>query len=188
MGGLKYKDIKGKGHEVLDMTSLTEAEFESLVAKFERKYQEYMQEWCLDGKKRTQRSYSTYANCPLPSGEERLLFILTYLKNNPLQQLHGRLFGLPQCKANQWIRVLLQVLHQTLQALELTPARSLKALAQRLGCSTEQRLPTSEGEIAPSPLFAMMAPKEKSRVPQVRLNKKVLIAARQKRIPSKTSY
>ena len=59
--------------------------------------------------------------------------ILTYLKTYPLQVVQGRLFGIDQSKANQWIHVLLVVLQATLHTLGDAPSRSLQALAQRLG-------------------------------------------------------
>ena len=55
--GLRYQELKGKGYEVLDLTSLTEEEFESLGIEFEKQYQEYVREWCLDGKPRKNRRY-----------------------------------------------------------------------------------------------------------------------------------
>jgi len=63
------------------------------------------------------------------------LFILVYLKTYALQVVHGRLFGMVQGKANQWIHVLLPALLAALRALGDAPARSLTALAQRLGVS-----------------------------------------------------
>ncbi|MGF1528526.1 MAG: transposase family protein, partial [Candidatus Competibacterales bacterium] len=51
-----------------------------------------------------------YKNCPLPLPEDRLLFVLVYLKQNPLQVLLAWLFGLTQPKAHQWLHVLLPVL------------------------------------------------------------------------------
>jgi hypothetical protein len=63
------------------------------------------------------------------------LFILAYLKTSALQVVHGRLFGMVQGKANQWIHVLLPALLAALRALGDAPARSLAALAQRLGVS-----------------------------------------------------
>ena len=45
----------------------------------------------------------TYQNCLLPTPEDRLLFILTYLKTYSLQVVQGRLFGMDQSKANQWL-------------------------------------------------------------------------------------
>ena len=56
---------------------------------------------------RTARQFSVYKNCPLPTPEDRLFFILTYLKTYSLQVVQGRLFGMGQSKANQWIHVLL---------------------------------------------------------------------------------
>ena len=76
-----------------------------------------------------------YQNCPLPTPEDRLFFILTYLKTYALQVVQGRLFGMGQSKANQWIHVLLPVLLAALRTLGDAPARSLTALAQRLGVS-----------------------------------------------------
>ena len=92
-----------------------------------------MAQWRFDGQPRTARRYTTYKSCPLPTPEDRLLFILTYLKTYPLQVVQGRLFGMDQSKANQWIHVLLVVLQATLHALGDAPSRSLQALAQRLG-------------------------------------------------------
>jgi hypothetical protein len=48
------------------MTSLTVEEFDQLVPAFEGAFQQRMQEWCLEGKKRSGGAYRTYANCPLP--------------------------------------------------------------------------------------------------------------------------
>src|SRR2546430_3132940 len=73
------------------------------------------------------------ARCEPP--EDRLLFMLTYVKTYALQVVQGRLFGMVQGKANQWIHVLLPALLAALRTLGDAPARSLTALAQRLGVS-----------------------------------------------------
>src|SRR5690349_23387126 len=91
--------------------------------------------WRLDGKPRSARRFRVYTNCPLPTSEDRLLFILAYVKTYSLQVVQGRLFGMGQSKANQWIHVLLPVLLAALRALGDAPTRSLTALAQRLGVS-----------------------------------------------------
>jgi hypothetical protein len=80
--------------EFLDLTSLTPDEFQLLVSPFETAFQARMVAWRLDGKPRTIRYFSTYKNCPLPTPEDRLLFILTYLKTYAFQMMHGRLFGM----------------------------------------------------------------------------------------------
>ena len=106
MAGLRFSIIQTKPTELLDLTSLTLDELQILVAPFEAAFQDYMREWRLDGKPRTARRYTTYTNCPLPLAEDRLLFILVYLKTYALQVVHGRLFGMNQSKAHQWIHVL----------------------------------------------------------------------------------
>src|SRR5205085_8112313 len=179
MSGLRYAEVSQKGLKFLDLTSLTVEEFGQLVPSFEEAFQERMKEWRLDGKRRSGRGYTTYANCPLPTPEDRLLFILVYLKTNLLQVVQGELFGLPQNKANQWIHTLLPVLQTTLRRLGDAPARSMEQLAQRLDQSIVPREP--EGQDSP-PLFAMMAPNGASSVLQRRLNRKAILAARKNAI------
>jgi Helix-turn-helix of DDE superfamily endonuclease len=126
-------DVQARPTEFLDVTSLTLDEFQLLVPPFEAAFQAHMAAWRLDGKPRTARQFAVYKNCPLPTPEDRLFFILTYLKTYSLQVIQGRLFGMRQSKANQWIHVLLPVLLAALRSLGDAPARSLTALAQRLG-------------------------------------------------------
>src|SRR5262245_59304544 len=132
MGSLQFADLQTRPTEVLDLTSLTVDEFRQLVPPFEAAFQGHMAYWRLDGRPRTARRYTTSKNCPLPTPEDRLLLILVYLKTYPLQVVQGRLFGMGQSKAHQWIHVLLGVLPATLRALGDAPTRSVRELAQRL--------------------------------------------------------
>jgi hypothetical protein len=129
---LRYADIKEKAYRVGDLTSLTVDEFEQLVEPFETAFVRHMAAWTMEGLPRSGRRYSQYANCPLPTPEDRLIFILSYLKVAALQVAHGALFGLSQSNANKWIHVLLPVLHQTLVEQGDMPARHLQALSERL--------------------------------------------------------
>src|SRR5262249_21167246 len=114
--------------------------------------------WRLDGKPRTARCFSVYNNCPLPTPEDRLLFILAYVKTYSLQVVQGRLFGMGQSKANQWIHVLLPVLLAALRTLGDAPARSLTALAQRLGVAeADTATVVTPLEEAPAPVVAPAA-------------------------------
>src|SRR5215216_1978009 len=166
MPRLRYADLVRKPMDVLDMTSLTPDEFQILVPPFEAAFQAHMAVWRLDGKPRTARRFTTYKNCPLPTPQDRLLFILAYLKTNPLQVAHGILFGLPQGKANQWIHVLLLVLRTAMRQLGDAPSRSLLDLARRLD------MPVTAVAEAAAPLFAMTAPSGASHVPKMRMNRK----------------
>src|SRR3954467_14562046 len=78
-----------------------------------------MRLWCLDGTPRTNRRFSVYRTCPLATPEDRLFFLLTYLKTYTVQV--GRLFGMSQSKANPWIHVLLPALLAALRGLGDAP-------------------------------------------------------------------
>ena len=135
MAHVRFTDVQDRPTEFLDFTSVTLDEFQLLVPPFESAFQAHMAAWRLDGKPRIARQFSVYKNCPLRTPEDRLFFILTYLKTYALQVVQGRLFGMRQSKANQWIHVLLPALLAALRTLGDAPARSLTALAQRLGVS-----------------------------------------------------
>src|SRR6201988_4688404 len=135
MAGLRFTDLQSRPMEFLDFTSLTLDEFQQLVPPFETAFYARMTAWRMDGKPRAARRFTVYKNCPLPTPEDRLLFILVYLKTYTLQVVHGRLFGMVQGKANQWIHVLLPVLLAARRTLGDAPPRPLSTLAQRLGVS-----------------------------------------------------
>jgi hypothetical protein len=186
MGSLRFTDLQTRPTEVVDLTSLTLNEFRQLVPPFEVAFQTHMAEWCLDGLPRTARRYTTYQNCPLPTPEDRLLFILVYLKTYPLQVVQGRLFGMGQSKAHQWIHILLVVLQATLRALGDAPTRSVTDLAQRIGVAEANAAavavppPTSTPPAAApaSPLLGTMGPNGASGAPRTRLSRRAIIAAR----------
>ena len=146
-----------------------------------------MAAWRLDGKPRTARRFTVSEHCPLPTPEDRLLFLLAYVKTYALQVVQGRLFGMGQSKAHQWMHVLLPALLATLRALGDAPTRSLKALAQRLGVSEADAAPVitplteapAPGSAAlASPLVPMTAPSGASSAPKTLLNRPRVRAAR----------
>jgi len=200
MASIQFADVQSRPTEFLDFTSLTLDEFQQLVPPFEAAFQAHMAVWRLDGKPRTARQFAVYSNCPLPTPEDRLFFILAYIKTYSLQVVQGRLFGMGQSKANQWIHVLLPVLLAALRALGDAPARSLTALAQRLGVSEADAatvvVPLEEAPApvvavpaaAPaSPLLPMTAPNGVSSAPKTLLNRRGVRAARKRTIRSKMS-
>jgi hypothetical protein len=182
MAHIQFTDVRDRPTEFLDLTSLTLDEFRQLVLPFETAFQAHMAAWRLDGKARTARRFSVYQNCPLPTPEDRLLFILAYVKTYSLQVVQGRLFGMGQSKANQWIHVLLPVLLTALRALGDAPTRSLAALAQRLGVSEADAAPVVAGHTTEqaSPLLPMTGRNGGSAAPKMLLNRKQVIMARKK--------
>src|SRR5713101_1655744 len=199
MAGLRFADLRSRPMEFLDFTSVTLDEFQQLVPPFEAAFHARMTAWRMDGKPRTARRFSVYKNCPLPTPEDRLLFILVYLKTYALQVVQGRLFGIVQGKANQWIHVLLPALLAALRPLGDAPARSLSALAQRLGVAEAaatvvvplEEEPAPGGAVpaaAPvSPLLPMTGPNGALSAPKTPLNRRTVIAARKRTIPSNMS-
>jgi hypothetical protein len=59
MGSLRFVDLQTHPTELLDLTSLTAAEFQPLVPPFEAMFQGHMAAWRLDGRPRTTRRYTT---------------------------------------------------------------------------------------------------------------------------------
>src|SRR5439155_15154842 len=200
MAGLRFTDLQSRPMEFLDFTSLTLDEFQQLVPPFETAFRARMAAWRMDGKPQTARRFTVYKNCPLPTPEDRLLFILVYLKTYPLQVVHGRLCGMVQGKANQWMHVLLPALLAALRALGDAPARSLTALAQRLGVAeadaatvvtpqAEEATPvaTTPATALASPLLPMTGLSGASSAPKMLLNRLNVIAARKRITRSKRS-
>jgi hypothetical protein len=196
MAGVRFADLQSRPTEFLDFTSLTLDEFQTLVPPFEAAFQAHMAAWRLDGKPRTARQFTVYKNCPLPTPADRLLFILAYLKTYALQVVQERVFGMGQSKTNQWIHVLLPALLAALRALGDAPARSLTALAQRLGVSeadaTTVIAPLEEasapGVAGPavalaSLLLPMTGRNDGSSAPKTLLNRPRVIAARKRTTP-----
>ena len=191
MASVRFTDVQTRPTEFLDFTSVTLYEFQQLIPPFDAAFQAHMAAWRLDGKPRTARRFSVYANCPLPTPEDRLFFLLTYLKTYSLQVVQGRLFGMGQSKANQWIHVLLPVLLAALRTLGDAPTRSLAALARRLGVSeadaatvitplAEEPAPVAAAPAATpaSPLLPMTGRNGASSAPRTLLNRRTVRVAR----------
>src|SRR3954447_24075253 len=149
---LRYASERDKANQILNLTSLTVEQFEQLVEPFEQAFVRHMSQWTMEGKPRTARAYTPYVNSPLPTPEDRLLFLLPYLNVASLQVAHAALFGMTQPNANKWLHLLLLVLHQTLRDLGDAPARHLLALRERL--AQVQYEDAAESESAP--LFITM--------------------------------
>ena len=167
------------------MTSLTVDEFAALVPPFAAAFLDSTATWTLHGRRRQSRHSTTYTTCPLPTPEDRLLFLLISLKQHTIHLLHGRVFGRRQSKATPWMHIVLPVRRNTVRTLGDAPCRSVEALRQCL----EEAFPpgllaSARSEAVPAPmpaalpLFVMTAPNDPSRAPTIRRNRKHAIAGR----------
>src|SRR5688500_5691761 len=89
-----YEEVTQRAGSLRALTGLTDAECQALLPHFEQAFATYMQGRTIDGHPRTSRRYSTYDTCPLPTLADKLLFILTDLKQNTIQEVQGQLFGM----------------------------------------------------------------------------------------------
>jgi Helix-turn-helix of DDE superfamily endonuclease len=119
-----YEEVTAHAGSLQAMTGLTEQEFQALLPPFEQAFMVYMHDPTIDGQPRTVRRSRTYETCPVPTIGDKLLFILTYVKQNPSQEVQGQLFGMSPSTANKWIHLLHTVLNQAFAHQELLPART----------------------------------------------------------------
>lgn len=121
----KYEKNLKRPKAFLALSGYTIEEFQALLPFFADAFAERMRTHQLNGQPRGKRAYADYKNSPLPTSEDKLFFILVYLKTNNLQTVQGALFNMNQPKANQWIHTLHPVLNQALKAAGELPARQM---------------------------------------------------------------
>ncbi len=120
----RYAEVTQRAGSRRAMTGFTQPAFTALLPQFEHAFLAYMQAQTIDGQPRTSRRYSTYDTSPLPTMAEKLLVMLTYLTQNPIQEVQGQLFGMSQSNAQKWLHLLPTVLNQALAQQEQLPART----------------------------------------------------------------
>lgn len=172
---LRYAELTNPSNQVRELTSLTLEEFVAVIAPFEAAFQAHMRDWTMTGQPRTARSFTVYTNCPLPTPEDRLLFVVSYLKHAPRQAYHGATFGLIQSSVSTWLNILIPVLRTTLRAEGLAPSRTLDDLRTRIG---DPDAPAT----ATSPFFTT-APSDPFRAPKTQVIRRTTGAARRTTTP-----
>ena len=130
---MKYEDWKKKPTRFVAMTGITQDVFSEILPYFEYAHDFYFQRFDIKGKAVERvRRFKIYKNSPLPTIEERLVFILSYLKLNPIQEQHADLFSMTQKQCNEFVHSLHAVLEMTLKNAEMMPARNQQELLQKL--------------------------------------------------------
>lgn len=184
----RYEELVRKPAAFQRLTSLTIEEFHELVEPFEAAFRDHMATWTLEGKPRQNRAYVSYAKSPLPTPEERLLFLLSYLKENPTQTYHGLLYGMSQGKTNLWLHSLLPALRGALRATGDAPARSFAALMERLKHEPQTETNEQAAEQPAPPLLPTTAPNDRSHARSSKNTSVATTAARSGSTRSRTSF
>lgn len=130
---MNYNEHKDNPKSFRALTGLSHVQFSHLLPYFEAAHDDYLSEYEMTGKRRTnRRSFRIYKNSPLPDVTERLFFILVYLKNNPLQEYHTACFGMNRKHCNTFVHCLTHIPRLSLETMELVPAQTDKELSKRL--------------------------------------------------------
>jgi hypothetical protein len=138
---MTYTELQKDRRTFLALTGLTLREFQQLLPAFEQAYERlYREDRTLAGQPR-QRFPGGGRKGALHAPEQKLLFLLVYLKTYPLQTLLGQLFELSQPRVNYWLHRLLPLLHQALDELGVLPERDGRHFAQSpAACREDLRL------------------------------------------------
>jgi len=123
-----YARFSRKEKQFLALTGYTLEEFQALLPAFRACFLARMERYTLKKKKRGKRCYVEYCNSPLPRMEDKLVFILMYLRKATTQDIFGEVFKMSQPVANKWIHILHPCLNQALARLGEKPARNVSEL------------------------------------------------------------
>jgi hypothetical protein len=122
----------------VSMTGYTTHVFKDFLPYFEAAHNDYFSKYDIAGKKKKQyRQFIIYNNSPLPTIEDRLCFILSFNKLNPIQEQHSDWFNMTQKQCNQFIHSLNTVLNMALENASVVPATDEKILLEKLDTHEE---------------------------------------------------
>ncbi len=125
---MNYTELQKNDKSFLSLTSLHVAEFEYLLLFFEPICEEYYKWHTIDGKNRKLPRLKANAKERLPTAGHKLFFVLTYLKNNPLQNFQAASFGVSQGQVSHLFKALNGLLSLTFKKMGLVPAKNNEEL------------------------------------------------------------
>ena len=132
-----YHQVQEHPKLLLAMTSLTHAEFHQLLPHFQYAWDQYVQQHYMDRANRQRQYGAGRSEATLVTLEDKLLFILYYVKVYPLQEILAFEFGMVQSTANEWIHILSEVLKKALDHGGYLPERDPKQLDTVLASEAE---------------------------------------------------
>ena len=129
---MNYEEQMKDADRFMALTSLGVDEFNKLLSVFDVKCQKYFRYRTITGGHRAHPSSNEHGNTKLKGSGQKLFFILLYLKTNSLQELMGAMFGLSQASVGLIIKVLLDLLNDSLRQMGLQPYRDGTLLKKAL--------------------------------------------------------
>ena len=127
-----------KPKQFLSLTTLEVSEYELLLQSFQPRWERYYRSHTLEGKYRKHLAKKEHGNAVLQGTEQKLFFLLVYLKNSSLQEHQAAGFGISQSKVSRIAKTLLSILDQTLNGMGLSPWRDGETLHRQLAGQAEK--------------------------------------------------
>jgi len=130
---MDYFKIKKRPRQFLSVTGLHIEEFDFLYTPFYNRWKNFFRIHTIEGKKRKVRLINPDIKTKtLPSVEEKLFFILVYLKNHGLQEMTAASFDFSQSQASKWQKALRPLLLAALDDLNMLPLQDGQKVAKTL--------------------------------------------------------
>jgi hypothetical protein len=111
---MKYEEARTRPRVFQQLTGMKIEEFDKLEAAFEKAY---------DEDERRHPENRAGRKPVLLTGQDKLFFILFYLRHYPTQDVLGFLFGISQGQANHWIHRLTPIVNKALGEGQELPGR-----------------------------------------------------------------
>lgn len=126
-----YDTIRLDREQFLSLTTLYPEEFDLILGHFASCWYKFYRTRTLEGSRRKIKNLYPQKNTPtLPRVEDKLFFLLVYLKQHPLQQFQACVFELSQGKVSIWVKLLSPMLADALSTLECLACRDGQVLKE----------------------------------------------------------
>lgn len=129
---LTYEKLKTRPAIFQRLAGVTIEEFEILHDTFASMWKEYVYQEFIQGKDR-KRVYGGGNTSRLAKTEDKLLYVLLYVRIYPLQFIQGIWFDLAESNANRWIHRLVPILKSTLGFKGMLPKRKRGRTIEEIG-------------------------------------------------------
>lgn len=123
MSRLGFQNAAAKPAHFLALTGLAVEEFNILKPFFEKAFLHHVKMFTISGKERGNRIFIDYENSSLPKIEDKLFFVLVFIKQNLTQEVMAFMFEMSQPKIHDWLQTLISVLKQSLDISGDLPIR-----------------------------------------------------------------
>lgn len=127
---MKYEEARKKPRVFQQLTGMTIEEFDKLKAAFQKAYEE-------DEQQRGKPGSRVGRKAVLLRCEDKLFFIVFYLRHYPTQEVLGFWFGISQGQANHWIHRLTPVVKKALGEEKELPGRTAEDIKELMQACPE---------------------------------------------------